>query len=106
MSDDDAQTGPAPTFGRNEKCHCGSGKKYKQCHLRDDEVAARKARAEASEAAAAESEAAEPAEGDEDSRSAAKKRKRKREQPHQPWKRGSQQAGAGHQRTLPRKVGS
>jgi preprotein translocase subunit SecA len=22
----------APKLGRNEPCHCGSGKKYKQCH--------------------------------------------------------------------------
>lgn len=26
--------------GRNEPCWCGSGKKYKNCHMRDDEVAA------------------------------------------------------------------
>jgi tetratricopeptide (TPR) repeat protein len=26
--------------GRNDPCHCGSGKKYKKCHLRDDEAAA------------------------------------------------------------------
>ena len=25
--------------GRNEPCHCGSGKKYKKCHLQDDERA-------------------------------------------------------------------
>lgn len=25
-------------LGRNEPCHCGSGKKYKKCHLRDDEA--------------------------------------------------------------------
>ncbi|HHT20941.1 MAG TPA: SEC-C domain-containing protein [Tissierellia bacterium] len=23
--------------GRNDPCHCGSGKKYKHCHLRDDQ---------------------------------------------------------------------
>ncbi len=28
-------------LGRNEPCHCGSGKKYKQCHLREDESLAR-----------------------------------------------------------------
>ena len=28
------------TLGRNDPCHCGSGKKYKQCHLRADEEAA------------------------------------------------------------------
>jgi len=28
-----------PKLGRNDPCHCGSGKKYKQCHLRQDEAA-------------------------------------------------------------------
>jgi preprotein translocase subunit SecA len=28
-------------LGRNDPCHCGSGKKYKQCHLSKDEEAAR-----------------------------------------------------------------
>ena len=27
-------------LGRNDPCHCGSGRKYKQCHLREDEIAA------------------------------------------------------------------
>lgn len=28
--------------GRNDKCPCGSGKKYKKCHLASDEEAKRK----------------------------------------------------------------
>ncbi len=32
----------ARTLGRNDDCHCGSGKKYKKCHLAEDEEAARK----------------------------------------------------------------
>ena len=28
---------PGPELGRNEPCWCGSGKKYKQCHLSSDE---------------------------------------------------------------------
>jgi hypothetical protein len=28
-------------FGRNERCWCGSGKKYKHCHLREDQRTAR-----------------------------------------------------------------
>ena len=31
-------------LGRNEPCHCGSGKKYKKCHLEGDEQADRKRR--------------------------------------------------------------
>lgn len=30
--------------GRNEPCYCGSGKKYKQCHLREDQAAERELR--------------------------------------------------------------
>jgi len=35
------------TIGRNDPCHCGSGKKYKKCHLEKDEVADRKEREKA-----------------------------------------------------------
>jgi hypothetical protein len=38
----------APGPGRNDPCHCGSGRKYKRCHLRDDE----RARGEVGRAAA------------------------------------------------------
>ena len=38
---------PKKVLGRNDPCHCGSGKKYKQCHLDKDEAAAREARAKA-----------------------------------------------------------
>src|SRR5687767_11676326 len=34
-----------PVPGRNEPCHCGSGRKYKQCCLEKDEAARRKAQA-------------------------------------------------------------
>lgn len=37
-----------PTLGRNDRCWCGSGKKYKSCHLAGDErkrIAERKAAA-------------------------------------------------------------
>ena len=30
-------------LGRNQPCWCGSGKKYKHCHMREDEAAARAA---------------------------------------------------------------
>ena len=39
---------PTPPPGRNDPCHCGSGKKYKLCHLNKDEAAARAARAKES----------------------------------------------------------
>ncbi len=39
--------------GRNDDCPCGSGKKYKKCHLREDEDGASKALAETNAKAAA-----------------------------------------------------
>jgi hypothetical protein len=56
--------------GRNDPCHCGSGKKYKKCHLAADEAAetaayAAKAAEAAANAAAAAKEEAEGAEGKE-----------------------------------------
>jgi preprotein translocase subunit SecA len=33
-------------LGRNDKCHCGSGKKYKDCHMREDQMANRVPKAE------------------------------------------------------------
>lgn len=50
-------------LGRNDPCHCGSGKKYKHCHWQADRDAEAKALGEAAEeraraaAAAAEAEA-------------------------------------------------
>ena len=35
------------TIGRNDPCHCGSGKKYKKCHIEKDELADRKEREKA-----------------------------------------------------------
>ena len=56
-----------PTPGRNDPCHCGSGRKYKQCHLEKDEAARRKARAkeqaEGGETAAAATSADAPKSG-------------------------------------------
>jgi hypothetical protein len=34
-------------IGRNDPCHCGSGMKYKKCHLDEDEAQARAAAADA-----------------------------------------------------------
>ena len=37
-----------PKVGRNDPCPCGSGKKYKHCHLRQDRKASRRSRRRAS----------------------------------------------------------
>ncbi len=33
---------PVPKLGRNDPCHCGSGKKYKHCHADEDAEASRR----------------------------------------------------------------
>jgi hypothetical protein len=43
-------------IGRNDPCHCGSGQKYKKCHLAKDD-AARSAELAAAATAAAEAQA-------------------------------------------------
>ncbi len=82
--------------GRNEPCHCGSGKKYKHCCLVKDEEADRALRAEHASAAPA---AAEPA--DEASPHQAPPPR----PPQQPWKRVSRNAVPGRRITTPRKAG-
>jgi SEC-C motif len=91
-----AEDAMQPALGRNDPCHCGSGKKYKQCHLDADEATAREARAKSGEGATAE--------GAEHERSAAVPRP---ERPHtqQPWKRSGQNTRGFHKHTAPRKVG-
>jgi uncharacterized protein YecA (UPF0149 family) len=32
------QRAQIPKIGRNDPCHCGSGKKYKNCHMKDDQA--------------------------------------------------------------------
>jgi hypothetical protein len=46
--------------GRNDDCPCGSGKKYKKCHLREDEEAVSKALAERNAEAAKAAQVEEP----------------------------------------------
>jgi hypothetical protein len=43
---------PIPTMGRNERCWCGSGRKYKACHMAADDRKRSAARAGGPRAAA------------------------------------------------------
>jgi len=90
-----------PVPGRNDPCHCGSGKKYKQCHLEKDEAARRKARAK--EEARAE-KAPEPAEPAADAPKAGAATPPPRHQTHQPWKGPKNTKGFG-KLTIPRRSG-
>jgi len=82
--------------GRNEPCHCGSGRKYKVCCLRKDEAADAAARAKA--AALAAETPAEPAAEPTTAARAAKP------QTHQPWKATTSRGFVPRTRS-PRKVG-
>jgi SEC-C motif len=89
---------PGKELGRNDPCHCGSGRKYKNCHLGKDEEAARVARAKAAEAAPAPAPAAEePA-----SKAHAAP---PRHATQQPWKKGATNTRSFQRMTSPRKVG-
>jgi hypothetical protein len=84
---------PTPPPGRNDPCHCGSGKKYKLCHLDKDEAAARAARAKAAaKEAPAESAPEKPAPP------------QPRHNTRQPWK-GPQNTRGFQKANLPRRSG-
>jgi hypothetical protein len=81
--------------GRNEPCHCGSGKKYKHCCLAKDEEADRARRAEQAAAAPAPPPPEhEPAPHAPPPRAVG-----------QPWKRSAQNARGARKITTPRKAG-
>jgi hypothetical protein len=85
--------------GRNEPCHCGSGKKYKHCCLAKDEEAERAERAEH----ALQASAAQPAPPPEDE--PAPRPTPPARPPVQPWKRTGQNARGARRITTPRKAG-
>jgi hypothetical protein len=93
---------PSNSLGRNEPCHCGSGKKYKQCCLSKDEAAERAARAKAAEKA-------EKAEKDEPAAEPTPTKQPPRPPKHQtdqPWKSGGLKNTRSFQKVrTPRKVG-
>jgi hypothetical protein len=91
-----AQTQTAARPGRNEPCHCGSGRKYKQCCLAKDDAAAAAARARTAAetpAPAAATEAAPAA------------RTRPKPPTEQPWKKAATTRGFVPRSRTPRKVG-
>jgi len=84
-----------PNLGRNDPCHCGSGKKYKQCHLAADEAASREERAKSAENAPAPEAAAAPAPSGGGPK----------HQTRQPWKKTATNTHGFGKTSLPRKVG-
>jgi len=90
-----SMTAPARTRpGRNEPCHCGSGRKYKLCCLEKDNAEAGAARAKIAAEAPAESAKAAPA----------TPTRAPKPQTDQPWKTTTSRGFIPRSRT-PRKVG-
>ncbi|MEE2775286.1 MAG: SEC-C metal-binding domain-containing protein [Acidobacteriota bacterium] len=90
---------PPKRPGRNERCPCGSGKKYKQCCLAKDRAADSATLAEAAKSAPS---AATVSESDAEK---SPTRAPKPQDRAQPWKRDQQQARVFHKRSGPRKRG-
>jgi len=86
----------AERLGRNDPCHCGSGRKYKQCCLDKDAAAVRAARAKSAEAAGA------PAA---DAPASASPPTPPRHATQQPWKKGATNTRGFQRMSTPRKVG-
>jgi hypothetical protein len=85
--------------GRNDPCHCGSGRKYKQCCLAKDEAEAAATRAKAAEQAAA----AGSTETTETTKPTPERPPK--HQTQQPWKAATSRGFIPRTRT-PRKIGS
>jgi hypothetical protein len=79
-------------LGRNDPCHCGSGRKYKHCCLEKDEAAARAATADAAEAPPTPESAAPIA-------------RPPKHQTYQPWKKSAANTHGFQRVSTPRKVG-
>jgi hypothetical protein len=101
---------PSNSLGRNDPCHCGSGKKYKQCCLGKDEAAERAARAKAAEKAEKADKSEKPETAETASTPAAAPAKSGPRSPKhatdQPWKSGGVKNTRSFQKVrTPRKVG-
>lgn len=81
--------------GRNDPCHCGSGRKYKHCCLAKDE--------EADLAALAKRQAAAPLPAQSDDGPAQRTTLPRAQD--QPWKRSTRTAPGARRITTPRKAG-
>ncbi len=81
-----------PNLGRNDPCHCGSGRKYKHCCLDKDEAATRAAGAEAAETASTEAQNTTPP-------------RQSKHQTYQPWRKSAANTKGFHRISTPRKVG-
>jgi hypothetical protein len=86
---------PVYDLGRNDACHCGSGRKYKRCCLDKDEAAAH---------AKAGADAQVEARTDHPTETLAQQRPPK-PRSYQPWKRSAINTHSFQRMSMPRKVG-
>jgi len=83
-------------LGRNDACHCGSGRKYKHCCLDKDEAAA-----QAKAITDAQVEARTP----EQPAEALDRQRPPKPRSYQPWKRSATNTHSFQRMSTPRKVG-
>jgi len=98
MSDSDYDV-RLKTTGRNDPCPCGSGKKYKKCHLAEDEGTRTATLKALEEEAVAKAKASKDTEGDADPKGADRSTQPTRRQKKQPESKG--RASDGKPKTLP-----
>lgn len=83
MSDSDYEE-RLKTTGRNDPCLCGSGKKYKKCHLAEDQATSSAALKVLHEEALANAKSSEDTEGAVDTKGAVESKRSKKRQNKQP----------------------
>ncbi len=87
MSDSDYEV-RLKTTGRNDHCPCGSGKKYKKCHLAEDEGTRTATLKALEEEAMATTKASKDTEGEVDTKSADESMRSTKRQKKQPGPQG------------------
>jgi len=81
------------TTGRNERCPCGSGRKYKKCHLAEDEAASAAALKVRQEEARSKAKASEGQEGESDPKAVDESTRSIKRQKKQPGSKGRGSGG-------------
>ncbi len=100
MSDSDYDV-RLKTTGRNDQCPCGSGKKYKKCHMAEDEVTRTASLKALEEEAMAKAKASKDTEGEVDTKGADESTRSMKRQRKQPGSKG--RAADGKPKNLPRR---
>ena len=100
MSDSDYDV-RLKTTGRNDLCPCGSGKKYKKCHLAEDEGARTAALKALEEEAMAKAEASKDSEGEVDTSGPDESTRSTKRQKSHPGSKG--RAADGRPQNIPRR---